>query len=259
MNTFCKYCGSYDLTDTSDNVACRDCGCDQGIPQFVVGYDMVNHMEIMSVPKKAYCKALEQSVNIMQSFLKVPDTLATSAQKLLDDYMICANITVKCKDMDGFVAAAMYYVSRDTQIPLTLKKILDDCMIAQDVLSKSCTEINSVLTTHPNWTHLFHAVCENKREIAATSKIIQGLKLSSEDDRLLRSKLHKIHDRISGHQHVMSHHPTTLAATMVYSAAKLAKIASVTMTKVSKYSNITMASIISVEKVILNILKSVKK
>jgi transcription initiation factor TFIIIB Brf1 subunit/transcription initiation factor TFIIB len=251
----CKYCGSIDLVDMSDMVACRDCGCDQDIKQFVVSYDMVHHVAEFKPESHKCNKLVRESLDHIQSFLKTPDSINESAEKILNDYMILTGLNIRSADREGLAVAAIYYASRDSQIPLTMKKIIDEYVISQEVLSTSCNSLKEILSKHKNWSKLFLSVHEKNREIGATSKIIQGLQLQQDQERELRSKLHKVHERITGQLQVMSHHPTTLAAAMVYIAAKASKIKGVTMTKVSKYSNITMASIISVEKVLLKIIQ----
>lgn len=250
----CKWCQSFDLVDTMDNVACRDCGADQGIPQFVIGYDNYDHVAEYE-PFKAKPKYhMRMSMQQIQQQLNLPDSLMTSCEKLLQDYSTILGRNIQTSEVQDYILAAIYYTSRDTQYPISMKRLLSSLLTNPQGLFRVCSTLKGVMENTAGWKHLFHTNVDKTREITSCNNLIKCLGLKKDIEKIVRSKINKIYDRIQGNILISSVQPTTLAAAITFIAAKNAKIESVNMTKVSKYANITLASIISVSKVIMGLL-----
>ena len=247
----CKYCGSVDLTDTINDVACCECGAEQGMLQFVNPYDI--HSYVAPMEKQSYIskkRDMSDAASIAQNRLNIPDAVLASSTKMLDTFVEITGPIYKGQK-DGYLYAALYYASRDTQTPLSRKKVIEEGGISCDDFTAACGELTKFLA-NTMWSRLFTSA-KTAGEVPETNKILSRLGLSKDKEMLVRSKLVKIHERVSGHHSITSFHPATLAATLVFIAVKASKL-DTSMKMVSKCAQVTVASIINVQRPIMALL-----
>lgn len=254
MDCSCTYCKSPDLVELSEGLFCRTCGCDQRMPQMIMSYDMVSHVEAMPDSfyynkslSKQHSNAIQFAIDYYQQQLSLGDGLVETAKKLLIDYIQAKDGLIIVREIPAYVAVAIYFSSHDCLMPLSRKRIIDLAYITSDEFSKAYQAIKDTLTNNSVWGPCVHSAKKTAAiEISTAYVVIR--KLFANDKAMMvtvRGKVNKVFDKIQEKAAVKSLQPTTIAAALVFVGVKAAKVKGITMAKVAKIADVTSASIIN--------------